>query len=180
LFYLKNTPVHIEAFQTAGRFALRIEIILLAGTIFVKTTNDTDIARSFIYLIYPLKYIKVPIEAIAYTIMIALKFIPEYTSEAKEIIVANKLRQKNISTKNVFKKLAIYLSLFTPLFVLVFRKASNTYNALYISGFELKEKTKYKRYKFSKNDFIFIIFVLCLITFTILLSQGIIPNFLDY
>jgi energy-coupling factor transport system permease protein len=70
---------------------------LLSGTIFSKTTKDTDIAHAFTYLIYPLKYLKVPVERIGTTLAISLKFVPEFTYDAKQIILAKKLRSNHLN-----------------------------------------------------------------------------------
>jgi energy-coupling factor transport system permease protein len=94
---MKDTPIYQGSYQTAGMYATRIWIVLLSGTLFSKTTKDTDIAHAFTYFIYPLKYIKVPVDRIGTTLAISIKFVPEFTDNAKQIILAKKLRANHLS-----------------------------------------------------------------------------------
>ena len=181
LYWMGNVPVYQGSYHVASLFAMRIWIILLSGTIFTKTTSDINIAHSFTYLIYPLKFIKVPIDRIGITLAISLKFIPEFTFDTKQIIIAKKLRANHLSRWAIWNRTTLFLGLFTPLFVFVFKNAVSTYNALYIAGYDVENnKTKYRRFKWSYKDSVFLLLLGSFVTITILVIMGFIPLIFDY
>jgi energy-coupling factor transporter transmembrane protein EcfT len=75
----------------------------------------------------------------------------------------------------------LFLGIFTPLFVLVFKRAVSTYNAMYIAGYDLEtKKTRYKRLTLNKSDILIAIAVIGMIVVTTLVLTNVIPPVLDY
>ena len=179
-FMIGNTPVSVYSVQLTLHTTLRIWTILLAGTLFTKTTSDGDIAWSFTTLIYPLKFIKIPVERIGTTLSMALKFIPQITYDIKEIRKAQRSRGINKSKSRIASRMKGIITIFTPLFVLIFKRALTTSNAMTIGGYDLDiKKTKYKKHKFTFRDLIGFIILAGIIVFVVLMSLNMIPRFAD-
>ena len=85
----------------------------------------------------------------------ALKFIPQITYDLKEIRKAQRSRGINSSKSKIVSRLKGIITIFTPLFVLIFKRALTTSNAMTIGGYDLDiKKTKYKKHKFTFRDLI--------------------------
>lgn len=106
----------------------------------------------------------------AFTIMTALRFVPIFSYEMKQITEAQAARGVQFDTKNPFKKLWLMMPLVVPLLVLSVRKADTSALAAEARGFYLRDATSsYKRYPFAAFDGVLFLVSLILVALSLLL-----------
>ncbi|WP_077610107.1 energy-coupling factor transporter transmembrane component T family protein [Clostridium sp. Marseille-P2415] len=130
-------------------------ICLVIGTyIFTYTTSIMQITHGLEQLLNPLNKINFPVQEIAMTMTIALRFIPTLIEEADKIISAQKSRGADMDSGSVIKRVKSRIPILIPLFMASFQRADELTLAMscrcYDSGNPRTylEKLEYKRYDF--------------------------------
>ena len=118
------------------------------------TTTATELTDGIESLLYPLKFIKVPVHDIAIIMSIALRFIPTLVEETQKIMNAQKARGAQIDTGGFFTRVKAMLPILIPLFVSAFRRADELADALDARCYNASDKrTKMKVLKFRLADY---------------------------
>jgi len=100
---------------------LRLINLVLYSLILTFTTKSQDITEALRILLKPLKLIKIPVNEMAFSISLALQFIPNITNQANRIIKSQISR--GIDHKNLKNKISSISSLIIPIFRLSIKKA---------------------------------------------------------
>lgn len=100
--------------------ALRMVILVVASFVVCLTTDATELLRGFSSLIAPLGYLRVPVDSMAFTLALALRFIPLIAEEYASIRRAQKARAGG--SAGVRRRIAVALSAFMALFIGLFRR----------------------------------------------------------
>lgn len=125
--FLKITK---EGLLTGFLMGLRIMLLIAFGTILTLTTKPMDLTDGLERLMYPLSKIKVPTSEIAMIMSIALRFIPTILEELDRIMLAQRARGADFSSKNLKSRVKQLLPLIVPLFVSAFRRADELAEAM--------------------------------------------------
>lgn len=161
----------IFSFSIYTIFSVIITIILLVfyTAILTYTTKPSDITYGLEKVMAPLKYLGVPVNSIALSISLAIRFIPIIIEEINKILNAMALRGIDYKHTNIKRKIeALGLSLI-PMFILSFKRAEELANAMDVRLYGCnKNKTNYRKNRWSEHDNtmvivhvgIFIIFIL--------------------
>ena len=139
--------------------AFRLMFLILATSILLSlTTTPLKLADALEALGSPLKVIKVPVNEMAMTISIALRFIPTLVEETDKIMKAQSSRGAEYDTGNVFKRAKGYVAVLVPLFVSAFKRADELAVAMdarcYQGG---AGKTKLHPLRLKASDFVWLI-----------------------
>lgn len=106
-------------------------------------------------LLTPLKWIKVPVHALALVMSIALRFIPILMDETERIKNAQKARGADFESGNIFKRVRAMIPILVPLLLSAFRRADELGDAMdarcYTGG---NKRTKYKKLRFGWRDLV--------------------------
>lgn len=121
-----------------------VSISLLTALI-LSYLEDKEVADGFVSLLYPLKYIRLPIGEIAMIFTLVFRFITIIKKESEEIINADKIR-----TAGGAKAKGFFLSILIPIFVSSFRRADNLSLAMEARGYK---STVVKRASLRKSDY---------------------------
>ena len=123
----------------------------------------TEITYGIENLLRPLNRF-IPVNDIAMTMTLSLRYIPSLTEEAARIIRAQSLRGINFNTKNIKDKIISISGIFVPMFVLSLQKSLSLADIMDIRLYNYgKSRTNYRLNKWSKIDsFLLILNILIL------------------
>ena len=104
--------------------ALRLLLLILATSLLLSlTTTPLKLSDALESLGSPLKVLHVPVNEMAMTISIALRFIPTLVEETDKIMKAQSSRGAEYDTGNIFQRAKGYVAVLVPLFVSAFKRA---------------------------------------------------------
>lgn len=142
----------------ASIIAIRLIFITFFTAVISYTTSPLLLATSLEKLLKPLQKFGFPTHEIGMISTIALRFVPTLMDETDKIIKAQKARGGQIESKNLVKRLRALMSLFTPLFVSIFKRADELALAMECRGYRGHEgRTQFRKIEFKKIDIAFII-----------------------
>ena len=180
LFYGKGVPlvtigrlkITEAGINTAVFMAVRIIMLVIAGSMLTYTTTPTDLTDAIERLFKPLKVFKVDVHSIAMTMTIALRFIPTLIEEIEKIMMAQKSRGADFETGGLLKRIKALVPILIPLFISSFRRASELAYAMDCRCYRGGEgRTKMKQVKLSTRDFVATAAVILLFAAIILLNS---------
>ncbi len=162
-----------EGLISALFLASRLILLVMGSSVLTLTTTPVSLTDGIESLLKPLSYIKFPVHELALIMSIALRFIPTLAEETDRIIRAQKARGGDFDSGNVFKRLKALIPILIPLLVGAFRRADELGNAMDARCYSgSKNRTKYKKLKFTFRDLIAALFTAALIAGVILLNNG--------
>ena len=149
-----------QGIDYAIKMLFRLTMLVMGASMLTFTTTATELTDGIESLLYPLKFIKVPVHDIAIIMSIALRFIPTLVEETQKIMNAQKARGAELDTGNFFKRVKAMLPILIPLFVSAFRRADELADALDARCYNASDnRTKMKVLKFTLKDYIGLIVV---------------------
>ena len=129
IFYTDGTPIvegwiiTWEGIERAVMMSLRI-ILLIVGTFMLTyTTSPIALTDGLEIMMGPLKKIKIPVHEMSMMMSMALRFIPTLIEETDKIMSAQKARDADFDSGNLFQRAKALLPILVPLFVSAFRRA---------------------------------------------------------
>lgn len=102
---------------------LRIIYIVLYSSVLTLTTPPSELTFGLAKFFGPLKLFKVPVNRMALSITLALRFIPNILDTGNKILKSQASRGIDYNHSNMKGKLIAVQSLIIPMFVLTFRRA---------------------------------------------------------
>lgn len=134
---------------------LRFTLIILISTVMTVTTQPLEIADGIEWLLWPLKWVKVPVEKIALVMSIALRFVPTLFDETLKIMNAQRARGADFNDGGLIKRIKAIAPLIVPLFINSLEVAVDLSTAMEARGYQGSEgRTKYRVLSWSKYDLI--------------------------
>lgn len=131
VFVLAAFAVVFAPEKLAGLFnAVRMVALVAASFIVCYTTTSTDLLKAFAWLIRPLRHVKVPVGDIAFTLSLALRFIPVIADELASVRAAQLARGGGADGMPFTRKLSVWGAAFSAVFVGLFRRADVLASAL--------------------------------------------------
>ena len=147
---------------------LRIVLIVMLSSILTMTTSTTDINLGLEWIMYPLKFIKIPVAEIAMMLSLTLRFIPTLLIETDKIMKAQASRGIDFNEGNFVEKVKQIVTLLIPMFFISITRAEDLANAMEARGYIIGAKrTSIDELKFGSKDLLAFIFVLLLLGLSI-------------
>lgn len=109
--------------------AVRMVALVAASFVVCFTTTSGELLKAFAWLIGPLDRLNVPVDDIAFTLALSVRFIPVIEQEFDRIRAAQLARGAGAS-KSLTRNLKVWGQAFTTLFVGLFRHADNLATAM--------------------------------------------------
>lgn len=157
IFQMGFVEIYDKTLLNSVLVFFRMFILVGVSAILTLSTSPIEITHGFEDFFKPLKYIKVPVEAIALTLSIALRFIPLFFREVKRIEMAQKSKGFDIEDLNFIGKFRYYAFLLIPLMLSSVSKAEDIANAMEIKGYGITEKrSRFREYGFKVEDVILV------------------------
>ena len=168
LFYKQGTvivswwkiTITWQGIDYAVKMLFRLSLLVMGASMLTFTTTPTELTDGIESLLYPLKFIKVPVHDIAIIMSIALRFIPTLVEETQKIMNAQKARGAQIDNGGFFTRVKAMLPILIPLFVSAFRRADELADALDARCYNASDKrTKMKVLKFRLADYLSLLLI---------------------
>jgi energy-coupling factor transport system permease protein len=112
-----------EGVEFGGRMAVRLLLLVLAGSLLTLTTNPIDLTDGVEALLRPFRRLGVPAHELAMMMTIALRFIPTLLEEAERISRAQAARGADFDSGSPARRLRSLAPILVPLFLSAFRRA---------------------------------------------------------
>jgi energy-coupling factor transport system permease protein len=159
-----ETPLFLfverEALLYSISMALRIDITIIAGMIFLSTTRNEEIATGLARLGIPYRF--------AFAVSTALRLVPTIASMGSTISQAQRSRGLDLESGNILERIRKYLPLLVPVFISTIRSTNVFSMALESKGFGASSgRTFFLQISFGLRD------VLVLVAFVALLAGAI-------
>ena len=140
--------------------ALRVDVMIIAGMIFLSTTRNEEIATGLVELGIPYRF--------AFAISTALRLVPTIAATGSTIGQAQRSRGLDLDSGNIIQRIRKRIPLLIPVFVSTIRSTNVFSMALESKGFGASPtRTYFLRLEMAKRDH------LALIVFAALLSAAI-------
>ena len=167
LFVRKGTPVFWiitdEGLILAAKVVLRLMTACIPLALMLAVTQISDLANALVKVTrLPYKY--------AFTVTMAIRFVPQFMEEMTDIMEAQTARGVEFDTKNGLKKIGMMLPLCVPLLVSSVRRTDAAAAAVEARGFSLRTRfSGYKKYPFHFCDLLAVLVCAALIVGAVLL-----------
>lgn len=119
---------------------LRLIYVVLYTSILTLTTPPTEITYGLEKLFLPLRIIGIPVNKMALSISLALRFIPTIIDQGNKIIKSQASRGIDYYHCNLKGKILSIKSLIVPMFVLSFKKADDLADAMEVRLYNVNSK----------------------------------------
>jgi energy-coupling factor transport system permease protein len=171
LFGSGETPlfwlVEREALLYGIGAALRIDIMIVAGMIFLSTTRNEEIATGLVKLGIPYRF--------AFTVSTALRLVPTIAATGATIGQAQRSRGLDLESGNLIQRIRKNTPLLIPVFVSTIRSTNVFSMALESKGFGASpQRTYFLKIELTRRD------VLVLVSFAALLVAALALRFAGY
>ena len=152
--------VEREAVLYGVEIALRIDITVIAGMIFLSTTRNEEVAFGLVRLGIPYRF--------AFAVSTAFRLVPTIMATGYTIGQAQRSRGLDLESGNILRRIRKYVPLLIPVFVSTIRSTNVFSMALESKGFGASPKrTFFLQTAVGRRD------VLALIAFTALLAGSV-------
>src|SRR5215218_6997393 len=149
--------VELEALLYGISIALRIDITVIAGMIFLSTTRNEEVAIGLVRLGIPYRF--------AFAVSTALRLVPTIVTTGLTISQAQRSRGLDLKSGSVVQRIRKHLPLLVPVFVTTVRSTNVFSMALESKGFGARPgRTFYLHTAMGRRD------ALVLIAFVVLLA----------
>lgn len=166
-----------DLFHIVGNYTMTAEQLFYHLNITLKYFSIIPIALLFIVATNPSEFAaslnKIGVNyKIAYSVSIALRYIPDVQSDYREISFAQQARGLEMSKKeNIFKRIKNAAAILMPLVFSSLERIETISSAMELRAFGNKKKrTWYSARPFTKNDYIAIAFVAILFVISIAMT----------
>lgn len=143
---------------------LRLILIVLYTSLLTLTTPPTEITYGLELLLAPLKTIRIPVNKMALSISLALRFIPTIIDQGNKILKSQASRGIDYYNSNLKGKFIAIRAMIIPMFIITLKKADNLADAMTVRLYSVNAK----RTNFRINKWHFFDSYMVLIHLTIL------------
>ncbi|MDY6392739.1 MAG: energy-coupling factor transporter transmembrane component T [Bacilli bacterium] len=151
--------VYWDSFAEAARIIVRLVMMIMLAMALTSSTKPLDLTYALQWYLSPLKPLHFPVEEVAMTISIALRFIPTLLEDSLRVMRAQSSRGVDFAHGNLWKRITGLTSLIIPLFVSSFIRSEELANAMECRCYDPREKrTRYRKLHFRITDlFLFLL-----------------------
>ena len=133
--------------------ALRLVYIVLYTSILTLTTPPTEITYGLEKFFSPLRLIGIPVNKMALSISLALRFIPTIIDQGNKIIKSQASRGIDYYNSNFRGKILAIKSLIIPIFVLSIKRADDLADAMEVRLYNINNKrTNFRQNRWGVYD----------------------------
>lgn len=161
IFYLLSGLTYIDIIISI----MRLVGIVLYSTIITLTTPPNEITYGIQKVMFPLKLIGIPVNKMALSISLAIRFIPSIIDQSSKILKSQASRGVDYENSNIKGKFTAVKAMLIPMFILTIRKADILAESMQIRLYNINSKrTNYRLNKWSLFDsFLFLLHLIILI-----------------
>lgn len=132
---------------------LRLIYIILYTSVLILTTTPSEITYGLEKLFLPLKLIGIPVNRMALSISLALRFIPTIIEQGNKILKSQTSRGIDYYNSSIKEKISAVKSLIIPIFVLSVKRADDLALTMEIRLYDIDSKrTNFRQSKWQIYD----------------------------
>lgn len=110
--------------------AVRMVALVVASFVVCFTTTSTALLEAFTWFIRPLRALHVPVDDVALTLSLVIRFIPVVFDEFADVRLAQRARGADLADLSFRRRLEVWGTAFAAVFVGLFRHADTLADAL--------------------------------------------------
>jgi len=148
-------PIRIsqEGLYRGAMVAWQFIALVLCGVILTMTTPPSELVSGLEKLLYPLKYLGVPVQEIAVMVSMALRFVPTMLEEFDRIRMAQMARGADFHRSGMLHRAKITAFVAIPLMISAFRRADELAEAMESRGYHRGPRTALRELRIDGRDF---------------------------
>ncbi len=151
-------PIHKESLFYGIGMALRLDMMLICGIIFLSCTKIEEFTAGLNKLGLPFP--------VCFALSLAFRLVPTFVATASTVLQAQESRGLDLESGNLIQRIRKHIPLLIPIFIIGIRNTNLLAMALESRGFGFsKQRTCYTVFKVSWVDYLVITF-LVLLNFT--------------
>ena len=132
---------------------IRLTSIVLYSTVLTLTTPPTEITYGLELFFTPLRIIGIPVNKMALSISLAIRFIPNIIDQGNKILKSQASRGVDYYNSNLGGKILAIQSMLIPMFILSFRRADELADSMAVRLYNINRKrTNYRINKWGLFD----------------------------
>lgn len=120
-------------------YCVRILIMVLASLVVAYSTPATRLTEGFAWFIRPLECVRVPVNDIALTFTLALRFIPLAFEELQEVKLAQMARGATFGVGGLYRRVSAWAPVLVPWLAGLYRRATRIATAMDVRAYGLGE-----------------------------------------
>lgn len=120
-------------------YCVRILAMVLASLVVAYSTPATRLTEGFAWFIRPLEHVRVPVDDIAVTFTLALRFIPLAFEELQLVKLAQMARGAEFGIGGLWKRVSAWAPVMIPWLVGLYRRATRIATAMDVRAYGLGE-----------------------------------------
>ncbi len=152
---------------------MKVFLMILIITILTSTTSSIELTSAIEDIMWPLNYLKLPVNQMAMIIALSIRFIPSLLDESNRVLKAQASRGVDFNNGKTSDKFKSLTSLIVPLFSIAFKKAEELSNAMEARGYNpTRSRTRYRIYEVNLIGWIYLGIVAALLGVTLGLAVG--------
>ncbi|QMT98417.1 energy-coupling factor transporter transmembrane protein EcfT [Mycoplasma tullyi] len=147
---------------------LKIFMMILLATILTSSSTSIELTFGIEQLLSPLKLLKVPVNSLAMTISISIRFVPSLLLESQRILNAQASRGIDFKNGTTIERMRSLVSLIIPMVSIAFRNAGELANAMDARSYNPRfARTRYRIFKVHALDLVVFAFLMVVLGFFI-------------
>lgn len=158
LLYINDNPLTLQAII----YGVAAGIMFISVITWFSCYNEIMTSDKFIYLFGRV------CPALSLIISMALRFVPKFKSQIKEISKGQKSIGRDVSNGNIFQRISNGIKIVSILITWALENAIETADSMKARGYGLKGRTSFSIYKFEKRDKVAFTTLVALIAIVIL------------
>jgi energy-coupling factor transport system permease protein len=120
-------------------YCVRILAMVLASLVVAYSTPATRLTEGFAWFIRPLERVRVPVDDIAVTFTLALRFIPLAFEELQQVKLAQMARGADLGVGGLWERVSAWAPVLIPWLVSLYRRATRIATAMDVRAYGLGE-----------------------------------------
>ena len=141
IWVCNSIPFDAARSLNALMYVVRISLVIIASFVITFTTTSTQLTDALASILRPLRALKVPVDDIAFTLSLALRFIPLLFEQLGQIKIAQASRGAQFGSGSLWKRLKTWMVVLIPLFIGFFRQADSVAEAMDARCYGAEERT---------------------------------------
>jgi energy-coupling factor transport system permease protein len=141
IWICNSIPFEADRSLTSLAYIVRISLVIMASFVVTFTTTSTQMTDALSSILNPLRKLHVPVDDIAFTLSLALRFIPLLFDQLAQIKTAQASRGAQFDTGSIWQRLKTWMVVLIPLFVGFFRQAETVAEAMDTRCYGAEQRT---------------------------------------
>lgn len=141
IWLCNSVPFDAARSLNALMYVVRISLVIIASFVITFTTTSTQLTDALSSILRPLRALKVPVDDVAFTLSLALRFIPLLFEQLGQIKLAQTSRGAQFGSGSIWKRFKTWMVVLIPLFIGFFRQADTVAEAMDARCYGAGERT---------------------------------------